>query len=1127
MKFLAGLSSHSKAAWRYAGHLGGSVVSSPRRNDSKQPAMARVFACWFATVLSLLLIPCAAAQTASLTGMVTDPSGAAVPGAAVTVRDTNTGATRKSITGNAGWFQVLSLPVGNYEIIVRKKGFAQAIRRGIHLAVGQDASADVTLRIGSIRQRITVNADASAVSLTTAAISGLVGRRQVDSLPLNGRSYDELLALNPGIVNFTSQKTGGIGVSNSTVGNNFAVSGNRPQQNLYLLNGIEFTGAAEVNMQPGGTSQELLGVDAVREFNVLRDNYGAQYGKRPGGQVLIVTRGGANTPHGSAYEFLRNNLLDAPNYFDRGSPPAFQRNQFGAALGGPLRKNSTFLFANYEGFRQHLHQTGVDLVPDANARKGYLPCKLISPAPNPCPASGLVYVGVAPSVASLLALWPEPSANAPGFGGISEAFNSPLQTIRDDFGTARLDRIFSTSDTLTGVYTIDDSADVTPTSSNLYSTDLENLREQVLSLEETHVFSPRLLNTARLGYSRAAYFYTGEPSPGTPAANVPGFVGGNPVGAVVVGGSAAANPAAQVSLAGSNIGSHLHIARNLYTLEDSLMLTRGRHSFSAGIWLQPLQSNEDLALTQFGQATFTGLQQFLQGTIGNFAYDPAPTEMNWRSLMGAWYVQDTIRVAPQLTLSLGFRHGFTTGWNEAHGRAANFIFKNGVIQTRPRIAGSAFTVNHAKFLAQPRIGLAWTPLSSRTVFRAGFGMYYDMQDALGYRMDQNAPFNPSYSIANLPVASLPLPVSSVPGNAKVAPAGVQPDMRTPTLISYSLRMQQELTPNTVLTIGYVGSHGYHQMVSLDDNEPTPTVCPASPCPAVYPDSFPAPLAGAPVPAGAYYIVPGTPRANPALGPAWAWFSVGTSSYNALQVDLNHRMSHNLQLRGVYTWSKSLDDGDSLNATAAGNAPGLVANPFDGKADWGPATYDVRNVAVVDGSYQLPFGPQQPYLNGSSFTAKLAAGWTADTIVTLQSGFPFTPELSYNPSGNGDSKNPVRPFANPAFHGSPIIGKPSEWFNPAAFLAPPPDSGFYGNLGRNCLTGPGTATWDFSMLKNTTLHDRLSLQLRAEFFNMLNRPNFNTPNLVVFTPSGLSPTAGVITGTSTTARQVQFAVKLLW
>lgn len=1107
--------------------LGGSVISCSRWNHPVQPLFPRPFLLTLATALSALLFSSASAQTSILAGRVTDPSGAAITGASVTVRNVDTGAARTTATGPTGFYEVQSLPVGDYEVIVSEKGFAEAIRTGIHLAVGQDATADVTLQIGNVRQRITVNADAAALSLTTADISGLVGQHQVNGLPLNGRSYDELLSLNPGIVNFTSEKTGGIGVSNSTVGNNFAVSGNRPQQNLYLLNGVEFTGAAEVNMQPGGTSQQLLGVDAVRQFNVLRDNYGAQYGKRPGAQVLIVTQSGANTSHGSVYEFLRNNTLDAPNYFDKGSAPAFQRNQFGAALGGPLRQNRTFLFGNYEGFRQYLHQTGVDLVPDANARRGYLPCKLVSPSPSSCPDSGLVNVGVDPSVTPLLSLWPEPSQNAPDFGGISEVFNSPLQTIRDDFGTARLDQDFTNTDTLTSVYTIDDSADVTPTSSNLYSTDLESLREQVLSLEETHVFSPRLLNTARLGYSRAAYFYTGEPSPGTPAADVPGFVGSNPVGAVVVGGSAAANPAAQVSLAGSNVGSDLHIARNLYTYQDDLIFTHGRHSFSAGVWLQHLQSNEDLALTQFGQATFSGLQQFLQGTVGNFAYDPTPTELNWRSLLGAWYVQDTIRITSKLTASLGFRDGFTTGWNEAHARAATFVFRDGVIQTQPRIANSAFTENHAKFLAQPRFGLAWSPIGPKTVFRAGFGMYYDMQDALGYRMDQNAPFNPSYSVANLPVASLPLPVSTVPTKAKVAPAGVQPDMRTPTLISYSLRVEQELTPNTVFTIGYVGSHGYHQMVSLDDNEPTPTVCPASPCPATYPGNFPEPLAAAPIPAGTSYVAPGTPRANPTLGPAWAWFSVGTSSYNALQLDLNHRMSHDLLLRGVYTWSKTLDDGDSLNATAAGNAPGLAANPFDVKSDWGPATYDARNIAVIDGSYQLPFGPQKAYLNKGGFAGKLASGWTADTIVTLQSGFPFTPELSYNPSNNGDSKNPVRPFANPAFHGSPIIGKPTKWFNPAAFLAPPPDSGFYGNLRRDNLTGPGLATWDLSMLKDATLHDRLSLQFRAEFFNLLNRANFNTPNLVVFTPSGVSPTAGVVTGTSTTARQIQFAMKLLW
>lgn len=1089
--------------------------------------------------VSAMASPLAAAQAlSSMGGSVADPSGALVTGAAVTVRDVDTGMERNVTTDSSGHYRVMSLPVGAYQVVVNKPGFAPEKRIGIYLVVGQDAEVNIGLKPMGAEQEVLVDADASEVSLTSADVSGLVSDKQIKDLPLNGRSYDELLTLNPGIVNFTAQKTPGgiaaVGVSNSTVGNDFSVSGNRPQQNLFLLNGIEFTGAAENNMQPGGASGELLGVDAVREFNVLRDSYGAEYGKRPGAQVLIVTQGGTNQLHGSVYEFLRNNIFDAGNYFNTGSAPPFQRNQFGGALGGPVRHDRTFAFGNFEGFTQHLHQAGVALVPDANARSGYLPCKLYT-APsgqtNLCaglaPAT-LVYVGVTPAVAPLLGLWPDQSPNAPDFGGIAEAFNSPLQTIRDDFGTARADQVFSRKDMLTGVYTVDDSADVTPTAANLYSTDVESLREQVASLEETHVFSPRLLNSARVGYSRGAYYYTGEPTPGTPAAAVSGFVAGRPAGTVVVGGSAAANPAAQVSQAGSNTGSNLKIDRNLYTYEDNLSRNRGIQSLSAGAWFQQLQSNEDLALTQFGQATFTGLQQFLTGTISSFLYDPAPTEMNWRSLLGAWYVQDSLRLRPNLLLSLGFRDEFTSGWNEAHGRAASFIFVDGALQTQPRISSAAFTVNNAKFLPQPRVGLAWTPRGSKTAMRAGFGMYNDLQDALGYRMDQNAPFNPSYSIANLSVASLPLPVSPIPSNAKVAPAGVQPDMHTPTLISYSLRLEHELSVNSVFTLAYVGSHGYHEIVSLDDNEPTPVVCPASPCPATFPSSFPAPLAGAAIPAGAYYIPAGTPVANPALGAAWSWFSVGTASYNALQADFNHRMSHGLLLRGVYTWSKSLDDGDSLNATAAGNAPGLVSNPFDVKADWGPSTYDVRNVAVISGSYNLPFGPSRAFLNHRSELANMfAAGWTANSIVTLQSGFPFTPQLSYNPANNGDTKNPVRPFLNPSFTGSAIIGSPAQWFNPAAFLAPPAGSGFYGNLGRDSLSGPGMATWDFSVLKDTAAHEGLSAQFRAEFFNILNRANFNTPNLVVFTPSGVSPTAGVITSTSTTSRQIQFALKLLW
>jgi hypothetical protein len=503
--------------------------------------------------------------------------------------------------------------------------------------------------------------------------------------------------------------------------------------------------------------------------------------------------------------------------------------------------------------------------------------------------------------------------------------------------------------------------------------------------------------------------------------------------------------------------------------------------------------------------------------------------MNWRSLFGAWYVEDVIRLTPKLTVSLGFRDEFTTGWNEANGRAANYTFNNGVISSQPRIADSLFTVNNAKFLPQPRVGIAWSPFSSRTVFRGGFGMYNDLQDALGYRTDQNAPFNPTYSIAALPVSQLPIdPSAPVPAKALLVPGGVQPDMKTPTLISWSLRVQQEVTPNTSLSVAYVGSHGYHEIIGADGNEPIPTICPAAPCPADYPSTFPGALKNAPVPAGSYYIPAGRPKANPTLANTWTWFSLGNSNYNALQVDANHRFSHGVGLRGVYTWSKSLDNGDSLNATTSANAPALTSNPFNLQADYGLAGYDVRHIGVISAIYALPFGRGQALASDlGGWGNALVSGWSVNSIVTLQDGFPFTPQLSYNPANNGDTRNPVRPFRNPDFTGPVILGNPNQWFNSNAFLQPPANSGFYGDLGRDTFIGPGLATWDFSALKETSIHERLSLQFRAEIFNLLNRANFNTPNLIVFTPSGVSGTAGAITSTSTTSRQVQFGLKLIW
>jgi hypothetical protein len=579
----------------------------------------------------------------------------------------------------------------------------------------------------------------------------------------------------------------------------------------------------------------------------------------------------------------------------------------------------------------------------------------------------------------------------------------------------------------------------------------------------------------------------------------------------------------------------LHIARNIFTYTDRIALTKGRHQITAGVWFQRLRSNEEIALSQYGQMTFTGLPALLAGTA-SFLYDPAPTPLSWRSLYGAFFAEDAIRVRHNLTLTLGFRDEFSTGWNEAYGRASNYAYTNGVISSQPTVGNSLFTTNRAKFLPQPRIGLAWSPLGAKTVIRAGFGMFNDLQDALGYRADQNAPFNPTYTVPASSIAGrFPInPAAAPAANALLVPGGVQPDLYTPTVITYSLRIERELSPNTSLSVGYVGSHGYHELVGADANAAVPFVCPASPCPATFPNTAAwGALAGTAVPAGTFYL-PVTPKPNATIANTWTWFSEGISNYNSLQVDVKRRFSKGLTLRGVYTWSKALDDGDSLNATAAGNAVALLSNPYMPRADYGPATYDARNIAVVTATYELPFGSGRKFLGSSSgAVGYLVGGWTVNSIVTAQSGFPFTPQLSYNPSNDGDTRNPVRAFLNPAFTGPVVTGNPNQWFNPNAFIAQPNNSGFFGNVGRDAYTGPGLATWDFSVLKETRIRESLNLQFRAELFNLLNRANFNTPSLITnvllpgSTNSTPSPSAGLITSTSTSSRQVQFSLKLLW
>jgi hypothetical protein len=1017
---------------------------------------------------------------ASITGTVRDESGAGIAAAVVSVRNLETGAERKLVVDEAGRYSAPSIAIGKYQVSAEKPGFNSQIKTGIELVVGQTIVVDLTLPIGEVRQVITVEAASSPVNQSTQQTSGLVSERQIKELPLNGRSYDQLVTLNPGIVNYTYERSGGVGTSSSSVGNMFAVSGRRPQENLFLLNGVEFTGASVINNTPGGTSGELLGVDAVREFNVVTDTYGAEYGKRPGGQVSIVTASGTNALHGTVYEFLRNSALDARNFFDQGTIPQFQRNSFGGTLGGPLRKNKLFLFGNYEGFRQHLGLSDVTLVPDNAARAGIV--------------NG-VNVGVAPAAAPLLALWPVQNGPSLG-GGIGEAFSHPRQSIREDFGTTRFDYNLSQKDTLFGVYTVDDSFANTP-SANPLSSVIESLREQVVSAQEQHVFSPRLLNTARVGFSRGSYFFTG-----TTPVDLPGWVAGDPIGAVVIGGGTAVNAASSITGAGTNAGANLRAVRNLFTYDDHVGYFRGIHQIEAGVWFERVQANDLLAQNQYGQASFGSLTSFLQGTISTFTVVPSPTPLAWRSLEAAGFVQDSIKLRSNLDLRVGFRFESTNGWNEARGRAANYGFAGGVIETNPFVGSSALTVNRAKFLPEPRVGIAWDPFSKgRTVIHAGFGIHRALLDNLDYRLDQTAPFNATESLKNVPLAGLLIvPGSALPAGTKISPSGTQPDLYTPTVISWTFKVEQQIAANTALGVAYVGSHGYHELLSADVNEPVPTIQAN----------------------GMPFYPTGAPLANPALANTTTWLSEGLSSYNALEIDVSRRFAQGFQVRGTYTFSKSLDDGTALNSSVGANAPGFVMYPSEPKWDWSLSNADARHIAAINASYELPFGKK-----ARGAWQKIAAGWAISGIETVQSGFPFTPQLGFNPSNNGDSRNPVRPSWNPAFVGSVIEGGPTQYFNPNAFVLPA--TGTYGNVGRNVLTGPGLATTDFSASKNTSISERLRVQFRAEFFNIFNRANFASPNAVVFSSAGSapSPTAGVITATSTASRQIQFGLKLLW
>ena len=1089
--------------------------------------------------------PGRAQVTASITGTVEDASGAVVREATITVKSQETGATRTVTTDDSGNYRVLSLPLGPQELKVEKQGFKSVVRTGVSLEVGQEAVVNFRLEVGELVQQMAVSEEAPVVNVTTASVSGMVDERQIKELPLNGRSFDDLITLNPGTINYTL-KSANTSTSN---GNTFSVAGRRTSENLFLLNGIEYMGSSQLAVTPGGTSGLLLGIDAVREFNVLTDTYSAEYGKRAGAQVSAVTQSGTNQFHGTIFEFLRNSALDSPGPFDNGTVPPFRRNQFGGAAGGPLKKDRLFLFGNYEGFRQSLDVSNVSVVPDDNARLGILPNSCTG-LPTPVPKSN----STMEQYASLF--WPQPNGPeltvpASGTGctstaqvpsGTAKATYNPNEHIREDFGTLRADYNVGKNDTLSSAYTIDDGTSLIPLADPVFAS-FTPLRMQVLNLTETHVFSPAILNTATVGFSRASFALGSVPLTAIPA-NL-SFVTGAGPGGIVVGGGATTTANGTITSAGPNNAAGVSNHRNLFTYQDDLRISHGMHQISMGVWFQRLQDNEDSASRQLGQATFASLTTFLQGQIGNTPFQVVPlhTELGWRSLFGAWYIEDSIKVRRNLTLEGGLRQEFTTGWNEANGRAANYVTNaQGVLETAPLVGNSAFTGNNAIRLFSPRVGLAWDVFGTgKTAVRAGYGMYYSLIDDLAFLMNSITPYNGSASFANISLFSIPgfpftpgvaPPPSCGPGVPQpctiFAPQGIQPDAKTPAVQEWNLTVEQQLSHNTSLRVAYVGSFGVHELLSIDPNTiPTQICASAAGCSSGGNGTVKGTVAQ-----GAEYIPgPLATRPNHFLSAGFFWYTEGNSSYNALEVDVIHRISKGLEFRGNYTWSKNLDINSGLTGAQSQNQAQMVLDRNDLRQDWGPSALNAASQASVSASYELPFGHSQRWLNDvSRVESKFVSGWQINGIGTFLSGFPFTPLIGSNRSGDGDTRNPDRPSINPSFSGPVVTGNPSQWFNPAAFIVPTP--GTYGNLGRGTLTGPGLADVDFSLFKNTGITEKTNLQFRAEFFNILNRSNYGPPSTTVFSitpgaPPAISPSAGLITTTATFPRQIQLGLKLIF
>ncbi len=1077
------------------------------------------------------------AVTGTILGTVKDPSDAVVNGAQITITNVKTGLVRTAVTDGAGNYLAPFVPPGSYRVEVEAAGFKRAMLGNVEVQVDQKARVDFTLEVGAVTETVNVEAAVPLVSTDTSELGAVVNENQIKELPLNGRDFVHLTRVIPGVLRgIPGANIDGAGSLAWRMSASFAANGQRTRDNNFLLDGVD-------NNETWLNSVVIFpSVDALQEFKVQTSTYSAEFGRSSGGVVNIQIKSGTNDVHGSLFEFLRNDKLDANdlfnNKFGRAKPP-FRQNQFGGTLGGPIRRDRTFYFMDYQGWRRREAQTYLSNVPTQAMRRGdfselnrtiYDPLNPGQPfAGNLIPASR-----VDPASRNIVdQLYPEPNTagqRAATGQTINNFLYNPVLTRQDDQFDVKIDQRISDRNQFFARYSFERTERFLPASlphgdaGFTFGAGTGLIRAQGLALNDTHTFSPTWLNEFRFGFSRIAIQVLSIDH-GLNLAEKMGIPGINISDVSTMMSQITFSPAQEIRHLGANSNQPLLTYLDTFQWYDNVTHNAGRHTLRMGFNytrrrrnilnidnpVGNFQFSNNLTSNCAGIATGCTINPASGFSFASFMVGYPASEV--RGLMlgvygerrpeYAAYFQDDIKVTPRLTVNLGLRYDLFVPYVEHHDRQSNFDESTGrfVVASEDATIGGVrygrrLQITPKKDFA-PRVGFAYNVFgNSRTVLRGGYGIFWNNPlTGTSSSKAQNPPFllSQSFSTTLVPARRLSEGLPPPPPlDFNAPPRGTTRSLFDPNFLDgyaqqWNFNVQQQLSRDVMFEVAYAGSHGTHLVMKKDINQAPPRV-------GVTNQDVNRPYIGL----------------SPLLRSLSQVKSTGWSTHHALQAKLNKRFSHGLTALASYTYGKTLDN--------VSDTEGATLNAYDFNYDRGPAAFDVTQTLTVSWVYELPFGPGKALGGGAPRAmAKLISGWEISGIALFRTGLPFTVMQQQGLLSTGTGNRPDR-------IGSGVLDNPTpdRWFDLAAFAPTRDNTGTYGNAGRNILRAPGQAQFDIGISKRTRFAERFEHQLKFEFFNAFNHPQFAAPGNTIGTAN-----AGVISSLlfNTPMRQIQIAMKL--